>query len=147
MSERKKAAPMTPRPFRETLSLWLVLFLTAWNAMRLWTSIAWRETLIEFAAKPGPIVSAVSGALWMITGVILSWGMTQGKAWAGKMLIGAAAGYSVWYWIERLVWQAPRANWLFAVIFNLVLLIFIFFTTKSLTRERYGRENKNPTVE
>jgi hypothetical protein len=147
MSERKNAVPMTPRPFRETLSLWLVLFLTAWNVIRLWTSIAWRKTLMEFAAKPGPVVSALAGALWTITGIVLFWSIMQRKEWAGKMLMGAAAGYSVWYWIERLIWQEPRANWPFAVIFNLVLLIFIFFTTKSLTRERYGRENKNPTTE
>lgn len=138
---------MDRRSFRVTLSLWLVLFLTAWNVIRLWTSIAWRETLLEFAAKPGPVVAAIASTVWTITGVVLLLGMAQGKAWAGKMLMGAAAGYSVWYWIERLVWQEPRPNWPFAVIFNLILLVLIFFTNKSLTRESYDRENENPTLE
>jgi hypothetical protein len=63
------------------------------------------------------------------------------------MLIAAAAGYSVWYWIERLVWQEPRPNWPFAVILNLIVLGIFSVTTKSLTRETYERKNKNPTLE
>lgn len=120
-------------PFRVTLSVWLVLFLTAWNALCLWTAIGWRDVLVEYSAKPAPIVTALSGAFWFITGIILLWGMLWEKAWAGKMLIGAAGGYSAWYWIERVVWQEPRPNWPFAVILNVVVLVLIFFTTKSLT--------------
>ncbi|MBI5839378.1 MAG: hypothetical protein HZB19_04690 [Chloroflexi bacterium] len=138
---------MSKRPFGVTLSLWLVLFLTVWNGFRLWTAIAWRDVLNEFAVRPGPIITAISGAFWLVTGSILLWGILLKKAWAGKMLIGAAAGYSVWYWSERLVWQEPRQNWPFAVILNLILLVFIFLTTKSLTREAYDRKVENPRVE
>ena len=138
---------MNRPPFRVTLSAWLVLFLTAWNAVRLWTAIAWWDVLTESSAKPVPIVTAISGAFWFVIGLILLGGILWGRAWAGKMLIAAAAGYSVWYWIERLVWQEPRPNWLFAVIVNLIVLGIFFLTTKSLTRETYERKNKSPTLE
>ena len=138
---------MSKRPFCVTLSIWLVLILTTWNGLRLWTAIAWRNVLIEFAAKPTPVISALSGAVWSVFGCILVWDFLQDKARAGKMLVWGAAGYSVWYWIERLVWQEPRPNWPFAVILNLVLLLFILYTKRSMTREAYERKNENPKIE
>ena len=138
---------MRKRPFRVTLSLWLVLFLTAWNGLRLWSAIAWRNVLIEFSARPTPIISGFAGAFWLVAGIVLVWSILWEKEWAGKMLLGAATGYTVWYWTERLAWQEPRSNWPFAVTMNLLLLIFIIFTTRSLTREAYEREHKKSTFE
>ena len=138
---------MRRRSLRVTLSTWLVLFLTAWNALRLFTAVAWRNVLLEFSANPPPWVTASVGVVWLVTGLLLLWSILWEKRWAGKMLLGAAAAYSVWYWIERLVWQAPRPNWLFAVILNFVLLLFILFAMRPMTREAYERKNKNPTLE
>jgi hypothetical protein len=132
---------MNKLPFRVTLSLLLVLFLTAWNGLRLWTAITWQKALIEFSTIPGPVYMAVSGAIWLVVGLTLSWSILREKNWAGKMLVAAAAGYSVWYWSERLIWQTQRPNWPFVVIVNLILLVFIFFTNKSLARETYERKN------
>ena len=138
---------MSKIPFRVTLLLWLVLFLTAWNTLRLWTAIAWHNVLNEYSASPNPAITAISGAIWMITGVILLWGIWQKKAWTAKLLLGASAGYTVWYWSERLLWQSPHPNWPFAVIVNLVLIIFILFTTRSLTREAHERKIEHPTID
>lgn len=126
--------------FRVTLVLLLVLTLTAWNALRVWTSLAWRNVLNEFSAPSIHMITTISSAIWAAVGILLLWGIWQNKAWTAKLLLGAAAGYTVWYWCERLIWQAPRPNWPFAVIVNLVLLIFILFTTKSLAREAYERK-------
>jgi hypothetical protein len=121
--------------------------LTVWNVMRAWTALAWRSVLVEFSSQPSFMVTTVSGAAWALAGFVLALGIWQGKAWAGKMLLGTAAGYTVWYWCERLVWQSPHPNWLFAVIVNLVLLGFILFTKKSMSREAYEQKNENPTPE
>jgi hypothetical protein len=83
----------------------------------------------------------------MVIGIILVWGVWQKKTWAAKMLLGASAGYTGWYWSERLIWQTPHPNWLFAVIVNLGLFAFILFTTKKLTREAHERKNENPKVD
>jgi len=138
---------MNKPSFRVTLLYILVLTLSAWNGLRLWTAIAWQSVLNEFSASPPPTVTAISGAVWMVTGIILIWCIWQKKAWAAKMLLGASAGYSVWYWSERLIWENPHPNWLFAVIVNLALLVFILFTTKLLTREAHERKNENPKIE
>jgi hypothetical protein len=139
-----KKQPMNKLPFRVTLLYLLVLTLSAWNGLRLWTALAWQNVLTEFSASPPPIIIAISGALWMVTGFILIWSIWQKKAWAAKLLIGVASGYSVWYWSERLLWQNPHPNWLFAVIVNLAGIAFILLTVKSLSREAYERENENP---
>jgi hypothetical protein len=138
---------MKKLPFRVTLLYWLVLTISAWNGLRLWTALAWHRILDEFSAQPTSTITAVSGAVWLITGIILLWSISQEKAWAAKMLLGVAAGYSLWYWSERLIWQAPHPNWLFAVIVNLGLIIFILFASKSLSREAHERNNENPKVD
>src|SRR3990172_8559710 len=115
---------MNKPPFRVTLLLLLVLFLTVWNGLRLWTAIAWHNVLNEFSAQPISTITAVSGAIWMMIGIILLWSIGQKKTWAAKLLLGTSAGYTVWYWSERLIWQNPHPNWPFAVIVNLVVLIF-----------------------
>jgi hypothetical protein len=138
---------MNKPPFRVTLLYWLVLTLSAWNILRLWTALAWHNVLDEFSARPSSTSIALNSALWIVTGIILIWSLWQKKAWAAKLLIGASAGYSIWYWSERLVWQNPHPNWLFAVIVNLALLVFILFTTKLLTREAHERKNENPKIE
>ena len=132
---------------RVTLLLLLVLSLTTWNALRVWTALAWRNVLNEFSSQPTSTVTTVSGALWTVIGILLMWGIWQKKDWAAKLLLGASAGYSVWYWSERLIWQAPHPNWLFTVIVNLALIVFILFTTKQLTREAHERKNENPAIE
>jgi predicted PurR-regulated permease PerM len=103
--------------------------------------------LNEFSSQPSSIIITVSGAIWMFAGIFTLWSIWQKKAWTAKLLLGAAAGYTIWYWSERLIWQRPHPNWPFAVIVNLVLLGFILFTIKSLSREAYEQKNENPKSE
>jgi len=138
---------MNKPPFRVTLLTWLVLIMSAWNGLRLWTALAWWKALAEFSASPPPIVTAISGGVWMVFGIILVWGIWQKKPWTANLLVGAAAGYSVWYWIERLVWQNPHPNWLFAVIVNLAGIVFILSNARLLSREAHERKVENRTVD
>jgi hypothetical protein len=135
------------RPISVTLSVWLVLILAFWNALRAWTSLAWKSVLIEFSARISPMFSAAVGAFWFIIGLILAWGIWQKKVWSMKMLLGAAAGYVVWYWSERLLWQNPRPNVPFTIVVNIACLLVIYFASKSLSREAYERNTENPEIE
>ena len=113
------------RPFSVTILLWLVLSLTGWGALRLVTTILWWRTLLEFASSPGPLYISVSGAFWLVTGIGLLWGIWQVKPWVRFALLGAGAGFTLWYWSDRLLLQTPHANWPFALAANLLLLIVI----------------------
>ena len=103
----------------------VVLSLTAWQAFRIQAALAWYDTLMEFAPRPGPIYIAVTGAVWLVLGLILIWSIWRGQPGAAKLLLGAASGYTVWYWADRLLLQSPRANWPFAIIVNILLLAYI----------------------
>jgi hypothetical protein len=135
------------RPFPVTLTPWVVLILTAWNLLRVWTSFAWSGVLTEFSASLAPAVSAVIGGVWVVVGITLCWGIWQKKEWAAKLLLGTAAGYTVWYWSERFLLQNPRPNLVFAVIANLGLLVIIFLATKSISREAHEQTIENPKTE
>ena len=132
------------RPFSVTILLWLVLSLTAWSGLRLVTAIQWWNTILEFEASSGPFYIAVSGGAWLFVGIALLWGIWRKKAWTRYALLGTGAGFTVWYWCDRLLLQAPNENWLF-VLGATVLLLVIFMicvlhpsTTDFLTqRERH----------
>jgi hypothetical protein len=83
----------------------------------------------------------ISGLIWGFAGLFLLWIIWQGRPQGRKILLGALAAYSTWYWVERLFWQIPRPNWPFAVILNLVLFVFIILLTKPSVREAHERES------
>ncbi len=113
--------------FRATLLLALVLSLTAWNILRLITSLAWRATLIEFAGAKIAAVETISAAVWSVAGAIVAWSILRRKSWAANLLVAAAFAYTIWYWCERLFLQNPRPNGLFVVILNLAALALVGF--------------------
>lgn len=125
----------------------MVLISITWNIIRIWTVIAWSAVLTEYSVSISPSTSAIICGIWVVIGCILYSSIWQRKAWAWKILLGAAAGYTVWYWSERLIFQNPRPNTIFAVIVNLILIIVIYFAIKSLSREAYERKIENPVIE
>jgi hypothetical protein len=126
------------RPVSVTLTMWLVLILSIWNLIKVWTSLAWRDVLVEFSVKAMPEIIAVISIIWAITGFILIWGMLQKRAWSKKVLVGTALSYTVWFWSERFIWQNPQTNTGFTILINLVIVIIIYFAT----REAYEQPNQ-----
>lgn len=135
------------RPIPVTLTLWLVLILATWNALQVWTSIAWREVLLEFGVRQPPIVGTVAGGFWFISGLGLALGIWRNKTWSTKWLPVAAAGYIFWYWIERFLWQNPQPNTPFVVAIHLAAAILVYHSFKSMSREAYERNTENQTTE
>jgi hypothetical protein len=116
------------RPFSVTLLLWLVLSLTAWGAVRLLAALRWWDVLNEFGARLGPLYFSVTGAVWIVTGIVLLWGMFSAKSWIYRATPVAISLWLVQYWLERLVFEAPRANLPFALIASLLLLVVTFLS-------------------
>lgn len=124
-------------PFRVTLVLCMVLIITALSMIQTGTAIAWRRVLLEFEVSPHPSITAASGIVWGILGLINLSAIWQKRSWAGKLVFGSAAGYTLWFWVAKLIWQAPHPNWAFAVILNLFSLGLILYSYKTLSREAY----------
>jgi len=132
---------------RVTLLLWMVLSLTAWNAFGLFTAVAWGGVLSEFSTRWETVYIAAERALWTTIGLFLLWSLWQGKRWARRLFILAAAAYTAWAWIDRLFiggWLPP--NWPFKLAVTLVLLGFtawVVLDPNNITffqREAYERQ-------
>ena len=111
------------RPFGVTVLLWLVLSLSAWGTLRLFGALRWWDVLYEFEARLGPLYLSITGAGWALAGGILLWSMFSAKSWA---LAAIPISVFIWlmeYWMERLVFESPRAGLPFALISSLFLLI------------------------
>jgi len=111
------------RPFGVTLLLWLVLSLSAWGAVRLIAALRFWSMLNEFEARLSPLYFFITGAGWMVAGAVLLWGLFRGTMWTYWAIPVSIALWIVQYWIERVFFQAPRANVTFA--FLLTALLFI----------------------
>ena len=110
------------RPFGVTLLLWLVLSLSAWGAVRCLAALRWWDLLVEFEASLSPLYLSVTGAVWVVVGGVLLWGLFTAKPWTRPGIPFAILLWLAQYWIERLLFELPRANLLFAVLASLVLL-------------------------
>lgn len=122
-----------------------VLLLTVWSLFRIWGAFAWRDTLTEFVAKPGPLYIGLTGALWAALGVTVLWGLEFRENWTPRLLTGSAIAFSLWYWTDRLFLQADRANAPFTLAVNLLVFIPIILTTRTnyFTKERETDERES----
>lgn len=117
------------RPFGVTLLLWLVLSLSAWGVVRLLAALRWWDVLNEFGASLGPLYLFITGAGWALVGGILLWGLFSGKPWARLAIPASILLWLVGYWIERMFFEAPRANLAFAFIASVLLSIVTLVST------------------
>ena len=111
------------RPFGVTLLLWLVLSLSAWGAVRLIAALRFWNMLHEFEARLSPVYFSITGTAWIITGAVLLWGLFRGTMWTYWAIPASITLWIAQYWIERLVFQSPRANVSFALLLTILLLI------------------------
>jgi hypothetical protein len=110
------------RPFGVTLLLWLVLSLSAWGVVRWLAALRWWDVLVEFDARLPPLYLSVTGAAWTLIGIVLLGGLFIGKSWTRLAIPLAVFLWLLEYWIERAVFEIPRANLLFALAASLLLV-------------------------
>jgi hypothetical protein len=143
-------SPKNKRPIRVYFLAVVVICLAAWNGLRLGEAIFFWKTLVIYGAHP--LYIGISGAVWLVTGLLIVWGFWAGKAWAWAVMLGGTICYTAWYWIDRLLLQKPHANWPFVLIADIIFLLMIFailfsHSTRSFfKREAYERKPKTPTI-
>ncbi len=111
------------RPFGVTLLIWLVLSLSAWGVVRLLGALRWWDVLNEFGAHLSPLYLSITGVGWVVAGVVLLWGLFTGKRWTRLAILISILLWLMEYWVERMFFESPRANILFALIATILLLI------------------------
>ncbi len=114
-------------PTNVTILAVFVLFITSWNAIRVYSVIANWWILIEFGASPVYIV--IIGLFWVLTGFWLFNVLWKGHRHGIRYGLGTAGLYVTWYWFDRIVMQpSPAPNALFSLITSIVLLAIFSVT-------------------
>lgn len=124
------------RPFGVTLLLWLVLSLSVWGLLRFSAALRWWAVLYEKDARLSPLYLSMTGAAWVVVGAVLLWGIWMTKRWTYGAIPASVFVWLVQYWVERLFFQAPRANLAFMIVASAVLLMITFLCT-------FNRKTKN----
>src|SRR5574339_557766 len=120
------------RPFGVTLLLWLVLSLSAWGMVRLLATLRWWNVLNEFGANLSPLYLSITGAGWALAGLVLLWGLFSGKPWIRLAIPISIFLWLMGYWVERMFFEAPRANLPFALLAS--ILLFVLTLVSALNR-------------
>lgn len=111
------------RPFGVTLFLWMVLSLSAWGLLRLLGALSWWDVLSQYRARLGPLYLSITGAGWAVAGGALFWGTFAKKRWARYAVPVYIVVWFIEYWIERIFFEASRANLLFMILFSAIILV------------------------
>lgn len=134
--------------------MWMVLTLIVWGVLRSFAALHWWDILVEFDSSLGPLYLALTGAGWSVAGCVLLWSTFTGRLWAPPAILISAIIWLLEYWLERTVFQAPRADLPFALIGTvLILSITLAITRHKGTREfftrseEYEQQDENPGTE
>jgi len=135
------------RPFGVTLLLWLVLSLSAWGGVRLFAAFRWWNVLNEFGAGLSPLYLSIMGAGWIMVGAVLLWSLFSAKSWARLAIPISVFLWVMEYWVERMFFESPRANFSFALIASILLFIVTFISAFNQRTKRFfirSEEHEQP---
>ncbi|HSM71799.1 MAG TPA: hypothetical protein VK851_09660 [Anaerolineales bacterium] len=136
------------RPFGVTLLLWMVLILSAWGVTRFFAALQAWDVLYEFDASLSPLYLSITGAGWGAAGGFLLYGLWRGRSWARPAIVAAALIWLIEYWLERTLFQSPRANLPFAIacsIFSMVVVLTLATLPGTRSFFRKSEEHEQPT--
>ena len=111
------------RPFGVTLFLWMVLSLSVWGLLRLFGALSGWQVLSQFGARLSPLYLSITGAAWAVIEAALFWGIFSRQSCAHPAVPASIVIWLVEYWIERIFFEAPRANLLFTIVLSAFLLV------------------------
>jgi hypothetical protein len=107
-----------------------------WGAVRLLATLRWWDVLNEFGARLSPLYLSITGAAWIVAGIVLLWSLFSAKLSTYRAIPIAISLWLVQYWVERIFFESSRANLPFALIASLLL----FGVTLSSAFNRRTRE-------
>lgn len=128
------------RPASITYLAFAILMITGFNLLRFWNAFGDYEflsSLLPFS----PLYLVLGGLFWGLTGLVLFYGLWLGKRWAPILTCIAAFGYTLYYWLDRILLssQGVGVNWLFVLIVNIILLaLILWILNRSLARRYFG---------
>lgn len=130
-------------PLSVTLLTMTVLFFTAWNGLRLFETIVNWEILIKFDAQPGPIYMAIFSLVWCLAGLVAFLGLLRGNYYLWMFMIKLITIlYTIWYWVDRLLFQKTNIYFLFPIVFTIIMILFITTIFNHRNTQNYFKQRE-----
>ena len=126
------------RPRNITVLSIFVLLISLFHLLKLSQVITQWEMLSALPITVSPFYLAADGFVWGISGLILSWSLWTGQAWAAKaglilpLLFAGACGVGV-IWISEA--EQLQTRWLINLVFTVLGLPAVFLSL-NLTNSR-----------
>jgi len=87
----------------------------------------------------------LTGAVWGAGGVAAAYGLFRGTSWAPAFVRWGIAAFTVWYWIDRIVFSRSAyldLSWPAALIFTLLLVGGLYWLlSRRPARSFFGEVN------
>ena len=132
------------RPRTITLICSLFLLFGLFNIIKLSQAILQWKTLISLQISISPLYLGISGFVWGISGIVISWSLWVGKSWARKLATGIILLYTITFWID-LIWIAEptvlQTRWLVNLCLTIIGLPTIYFSLYSKFSQDYFKAN------
>src|SRR5512139_2183679 len=113
---------MHRRPVFVTILCILVLIITVWNGVRWYSALSSWSVLSELGAYPGPLYIALTGLVWAVSGLALSWGLWFGRRWARIAGWAYIVLYLAYFWADRFFFRPAEHAQNYALLLVLQLI-------------------------
>jgi membrane associated rhomboid family serine protease len=133
------------RPINVTLLIFIVLIITASNLTRLARTASQWDFVSELVYIK-PIYLVLSGLVWGLLGVCVVRGLWRPERWSISLAKIGAIAYTAYLWIDRIfigTYRASSKDNLFAFVFSVIILIWIFWTfSRPDVKDYFGVTNE-----
>ncbi len=135
------------RPYRVTLLVLVVLSIAIIHLIRFVQAIR-QWGFLETWPGVSPLYMAVTGFVWMVAGLPLTWGLWRGKPWALGVSPITIPAFLFYAWIDRIfianrtVTMQRDSSWYFAAWATLIFLaLFLWIITSAKTKAFFRRDS------
>jgi len=115
----------TKQPITVTILAVTVLIFTTWNGLRLIETIVNWEILRKYNSRPGPLYMSVISLVWLLIGLVVIIGLLKGFSKWLLIIKLVPFLYTIWYWIDRLLFQKTQISNLFPLVMTTFMLLFV----------------------
>jgi hypothetical protein len=116
------------RPLSVTLLALGVLTLAGINLLRFVVSLQ-QWDFLDSLLLVHPLYIAVTGIVWALAGLTMTYGLWFGKGWAVRGTQAITLLYSLYYWLDRLLFATSSGgyNWIFTLGVNILMVLLVFW--------------------
>ena len=130
-------------PLSVTLLTITVLIFTSWNGFRLYETILNWDILIKYNSQPGPLYMVVFSLIWFLLSLVAIIGFLKGdpKRWS-LILKLISFLFTIWYWVDRLLFQKTQISFLFPLVLTILMLLFILTLLNHRQTKNYFKQRE-----